>query len=91
MRGIFYDRWCIRATVPNRGTDIRTDATNMKLKIAKRYITHFFKRAGVTIIALVVLFFLLNWIFPLPDKIEYSTIVTDSKGEVIIKSIRGEI
>ena len=32
----------------------------------------------------VFLFFLLlNWIFPLPDRIEYSTIVTDSKGEVI--------
>ncbi|HMH21179.1 MAG TPA: penicillin-binding protein 1C [Puia sp.] len=30
-----------------------------------------------------VLFLLLNWIFPLPDRIEYSTIVTDSRGEVI--------
>ena len=29
------------------------------------------------------LFFLLNFIFPLPDKIDYSTIVTDDKGEVI--------
>ncbi|HYE53881.1 MAG TPA: penicillin-binding protein 1C, partial [Chitinophagaceae bacterium] len=26
---------------------------------------------------------LLNWIFPLPDKIEYSTVVTDEKGNVI--------
>src|ERR1043165_5273375 len=25
----------------------------------------------------------LKWIFPLPDKIEYSTIITDGQGEVI--------
>jgi penicillin-binding protein 1C len=35
------------------------------------------------IACLVIIFFLLNWIFPLPDKIEYSTIITDNKGEVI--------
>jgi penicillin-binding protein 1C len=33
--------------------------------------------------ALVISFFLLNWIFPVPAAIEYSTIVTDNKGEVI--------
>ncbi|HKP32300.1 MAG TPA: penicillin-binding protein 1C [Chitinophagaceae bacterium] len=37
----------------------------------------------VSIIVLFLLFFLLNWIFPVPDKIEYSTIITDNKGEVI--------
>src|SRR6202046_179097 len=26
---------------------------------------------------------LCNWLFPLPDRVEYSTIVTDDKGEVI--------
>ena len=26
---------------------------------------------------------MLNWIFPLPDQIEYSTIITDNKGDVI--------
>ncbi len=35
------------------------------------------------ILGLVLLFFILNWIFPLPDKVEYSTIVTDNKGEVV--------
>src|ERR1700750_447049 len=40
-------------------------------------------RLGIAIAALVVLFFILNWIFPLHDKIEYSTIITDSKGEVV--------
>jgi len=29
------------------------------------------------------LFLLLNWLFPVPDKIEYSTIITDNKGELI--------
>ncbi len=28
-------------------------------------------------------FLLLNWIFPLPDRIEYSTIITDDKGEIL--------
>lgn len=32
---------------------------------------------------LFLLFLLLQWIFPLPDQVEYSTIVTDNKGEVI--------
>jgi penicillin-binding protein 1C len=41
------------------------------------------KRLLITIAALVVIFFTLNWVFPLPDKIEYSTIITDSKGEVV--------
>lgn len=32
---------------------------------------------------LFIIFLLLNWIFPLPTPKEYSTIVTDSKGEVV--------
>src|ERR1700741_594887 len=55
----------------------------MKLRITKRGILKFFKRLGITIITLFLLFLLLNWIFPIPDKIEYSTIITDNKGEVI--------
>lgn len=41
------------------------------------------KRLLMTIVALVIIFFTLNWVFPLPDKVEYSTIITDSKGEVV--------
>ena len=41
------------------------------------------KKGALIIAGIFVLFLLLNWIFPLPDRIEYSTIVTDSKGEVI--------
>jgi penicillin-binding protein 1C len=55
----------------------------MKLRITKRTILKFFKRLGIAIVALFLLFLLLNWFFPLPDKVEYSTIVTDNKGEVI--------
>lgn len=41
------------------------------------------KRLVIAVVVLFVVFFLLNLFFPLPDKIEYSTIITDSKGEVI--------
>jgi penicillin-binding protein 1C len=41
-------------------------------------------RAGAVVAAGVfLLFLLLNRLFPLPDRIEYSTIVTDDKGEVV--------
>lgn len=42
-----------------------------------------FKRLFITLAAACIIFFTLNRVFPLPDKIEYSTIITDSKGEVI--------
>ena len=41
------------------------------------------KRLLLSAIALFLLFILLNLVFPLPDKIEYSTIITDDRGEVI--------
>ena len=55
----------------------------MKLKIKRQHIIYLLKAVGIAIADLVTLFFLFNWMFPLPDKIEYSTIITDSKGEVI--------
>src|SRR6476469_6384923 len=55
----------------------------MKFRISKRQILKFFKRLGLVFLGLILLFFLLNWFFPLPDNVEYSTIITDSKGEVI--------
>ena len=48
-------------------------------------------KAGVLAIAGVfLLFLLLNRLFPLPDRIEYSTIVTDDKGEVIHAFLTGD-
>jgi penicillin-binding protein 1C len=56
---------------------------SMKFRITNRHILKFLKRLGIAVTGLLLLFVLLNWFFPLSDKIEYSTIVTDSKGEVI--------
>jgi penicillin-binding protein 1C len=55
----------------------------ISFRITKKSILRFFKRLGIGFLGLVVLFFILNWIFPLPDKVEYSTIITDNKGEVV--------
>ncbi|HUR11695.1 MAG TPA: penicillin-binding protein 1C, partial [Flavitalea sp.] len=41
------------------------------------------KNSAVFLLTVFILFFLLNLLFPLPDKIQYSTIVTDNKNEVI--------
>ena len=41
-------------------------------------------RAGfLGAVSLFLLFLVLNWVFPLPDRIDYSTVLTDNKGEVI--------
>ena len=55
----------------------------MKIKITKQHTFNYLKRLGIALLATFLLFFLLNWIFPLRDKIEYSTIVTDNKAEVV--------
>lgn len=51
--------------------------------IIKKKLYKWIKRLTVVFLSLLLLFFILNWIFPLPDKIDYSTIVTDDSGEVI--------
>jgi len=53
--------------------------TEVTIKKIKRYV----KRSILVVITLFFLFLLLNWIFPVPDNIEYSTIVTDEKGNVV--------
>ena len=53
------------------------------MNIKKDKIKKILKTFLLAIFAGMLLFFLLNWIFPVPDKIEYSTIITDNKGEVI--------
>ncbi|MEO6316012.1 MAG: penicillin-binding protein 1C [Chitinophagaceae bacterium] len=47
------------------------------------YIKLFFKKLLLSVAALLVVFVVLSWIFPVPDKITYSTIITDNKGDVI--------
>ncbi|MBK9570451.1 MAG: penicillin-binding protein 1C [Chitinophagaceae bacterium] len=55
----------------------------INFRISKIGLLRFFKRLGIGFLGLIILFFLLNWIFPLRDKIDYSTIITDNKGAVV--------
>ncbi len=41
------------------------------------------RRILLTVAACFLILFVLHLLFPLPDKIEYSTLITDNKGEVI--------
>src|SRR6201991_4792961 len=41
------------------------------------------KISVVGLSSIFILFLLLNWLFPLSDQVEYSTIVTDDKGAVV--------
>jgi penicillin-binding protein 1C len=49
----------------------------------RRKFIRWLKYTGIGVAGTFLLFLLLNWIDPLPDRIEYSTIITDEKGEVI--------
>ena len=53
------------------------------MKLKRKYLLNYLKRLGVVLLGVIVLFFILNFIFPVPDKIEYSTIVTGNKGELL--------
>jgi penicillin-binding protein 1C len=55
----------------------------MKSRHTKFFCKRSFKYPGIGVLSLVFLFLVLSFIFPLPDQIGYSTIITDSKGEVI--------
>jgi penicillin-binding protein 1C len=41
------------------------------------------KYTAAVLCACLLLFFLLNWVFPLHDNIKYSTVITDKKGNVL--------
>ena len=72
--------FCILTDASHRNI---TFMKKLKFRITKKGILRFFKWLGIGFLALILLFFILNWIFPLPDKVEYSTIITDNKGEVV--------
>lgn len=61
----------------------KSAAASPRRYFTKKGMFRFFKRLGIGFLGLIILFFLLNWIFPVPAKIEYSTIITDNKGEVV--------
>ncbi|MBO9684065.1 MAG: penicillin-binding protein 1C, partial [Flavisolibacter sp.] len=52
-------------------------------KVTKRNLLLLVKRFLIVVVSFFLLFLLLNILFPLPDKIEYSTIITDNNDEVI--------
>ena len=62
---------------------IRQAITWKPAKPLSAFLYKWLKRLFVTTAAIGIIFLLLNWFFPLPDHIEYSTIVTDSKGDVV--------
>ena len=86
-KNIFYKPSADRATVKTVARRLpRAVARRLPRAVARRLpktVTRWLVRAGIGSLILFLLFLLLNWFFPLPDKIEYSTIVTDNKGEVI--------
>jgi penicillin-binding protein 1C len=51
--------------------------------VSGRRVWKWARRGAIGAAGVFLLFLLLNRLFPLPDRIEYSTIVTDDKGEVI--------
>jgi penicillin-binding protein 1C len=59
----------------------------MKIAFVKRWsnkkLLIWWKRVFLGAAGSFLLFLLLNWIFPLPDRFDYSTVVLDNKGEVI--------
>ncbi len=55
----------------------------LQQKVTKQYLVLLVKRFVITLILFFLSFLLLNVVFPLPDKIEYSTIIRDAKGELI--------
>jgi penicillin-binding protein 1C len=52
-------------------------------KITLQKLIFLVKRSLIVTVIGFLLFLLLNWSFPLPDKINYSIVVTDDKGELI--------
>src|SRR6185503_6729471 len=55
----------------------------IKIRITRKGFLRFAKKLGLAFLCLILLFFILNWIFPPPVKIEYSTVITDNKGEIV--------
>ena len=55
----------------------------LTLKNIRDFFTRFIKRLGVVFLILIGLFFLANIIFPLPKVVTYSSVITDSKGQLL--------
>jgi penicillin-binding protein 1C len=56
---------------------------NAFMRLTKKHIITILKRTGIALVCVFLLFLLLNILFPLKDKVEYSAIITDKNGELI--------
>lgn len=59
----------------------------LQQKVTKQNLVLLVKRFIIVAVCAFLLFLGLNILFPLPDTIDYSTVVTDSKGEIINASL----
>lgn len=55
----------------------------LRISFTRKGLLKALKKTGLVILGLTVLLFLLNLLFPLPDKLEYSTMITDNKGNLV--------
>jgi penicillin-binding protein 1C len=55
----------------------------LQQKVTKRNLVLLVKRLVIVTGSGFLLFLLLNFLFPLPDTVEYSTVITDANGEVV--------
>ncbi|MBI1341398.1 MAG: penicillin-binding protein 1C [Terrimonas sp.] len=60
------------------------------LKISGKTVIIILKKTGLLLASILLLFILLNWIFPVPDRIEYSVVITDNKSEIINAYLTGD-
>ncbi len=56
---------------------------NLFKKVTHLKLPAFVKRLGIAVFSSLFIFLILHFIFPLPDKIEYSTTIESSEGEVL--------
>ena len=52
-------------------------------KVTKQNLMLLVKRFVIVALSFLLLILVLNFLFPLPDKIDYSTVITDSQGNII--------
>jgi penicillin-binding protein 1C len=59
------------------------DFMRLHKKVTKQKIMLLVKRFVIVTVAVFTIFLILNYIFPLQDKVEYTTAITDDRGELI--------
>src|SRR5436853_7774398 len=55
----------------------------LQQKVTKQKLLLLVKRFVIVAASIFLLFLLLNLLFPLPDRIDYSVTITDSRGDIV--------